>query len=97
MFLDGCSHMDVFLPYSGQIADRVNLRYFITIGMLGIIICMCNFDYAPFLSTVYCNFFTVTEGLILQAAECQWLLWASPTMPTFTCSGTSLLCRYLVE
>ena len=42
MWCGGCSHSkNLFPPYSGQIADRVNLRYFLTVGMLGIIVCVC--------------------------------------------------------
>ena len=64
-----------FLPYSGQIADRVNLRYFITIGMLGKVMCACNMSFPLCTFPEYCilQLFTVTEGLILQAVESQQL------------------------
>ena len=45
-----CESCDKYVPFSssGQIADRVNLRYFLTVGMIGM---HCMFTYVVYICT----------------------------------------------
>ena len=48
-----CESCDKYVPFSssGQIADRVNLRYFLTVGMIGM---HCMFTYVVYIYTCSC-------------------------------------------